>query len=210
MASQVRAGKVHSIGWSNLTGWQLATILSESRHNGLIPPCVVQPQYNLLDRGIELEVLPCCLDNDVSIIPWSPLGGGWLTGKYSRHDRPSGASRLGEDPDRGVEAYDTRNNDTTWRILDVVQQVASDHDRPMSHAAIAWLLSRPAVSSVLLGARTVDQLRDNLAAATLDLTDDDLARLTTASAPGVPPYPYGMVEEFCEIPHWKLLGTAKG
>ena len=144
LASVVRAGKIHSIGWSNVTGWQLAQILTEARQGGLIARCVVQPQYNLLDRGIELEVLPCCLDHDVSIAPWSPLGGGWLTGKYLRADQPTGATRLGEDPDRGVEAYDTRNNAATWRILDVVERVAERHDRPMAHVAIAWLFTRPA------------------------------------------------------------------
>ena len=93
LAGFVRSGKVHSIGWSNVTGWQLAQIMTEARLSGLVAPCVVQPQYNLLDRGIELEVLPCCLDNDISITPWSPLGGGWLTGKYSRDQRPTGTSR---------------------------------------------------------------------------------------------------------------------
>jgi aryl-alcohol dehydrogenase-like predicted oxidoreductase len=81
LAGLVRSGKIHSIGWSNVTGWQLAQIMTEARLNGLVAPCVVQPQYNLLDRSIELEVLPCRLDNDISITPWSPLGGGWLTGK---------------------------------------------------------------------------------------------------------------------------------
>ncbi len=209
LAGLVRAGKIHSIGWSNVTGWQLAQIITEARLGGLVSPCVVQPQYNLLDRGIELEVLPCCLDNDISTTPWSPLGGGWLTGKYSRHERPTGASRLGDDPDRGVEAYDTRNNDRTWYILDIVDAVAERHERPMGQIAIAWLLRRPTVASVLLGARTVDQLRDNLAAATIDLTDSDIDDLTNASAPGLPPYPYAMVEEFCDVPHWKELGTQR-
>jgi aryl-alcohol dehydrogenase-like predicted oxidoreductase len=207
LAGLVRSGKIHSIGWSNVTGWQLAQILTEARLNGLVTPCVVQPQYNLLDRGIELEVLPCCLDNDISITPWSPLGGGWLTGKYSRASRPTGESRLGDDPDRGVEAYDTRNSDRTWNILDTVRDVAQRHERPMGQVAIAWLLTRPAVASVLLGARTVDQLRDNLDATTIELTDRDLGDLTFVSAPGLPPYPYKMIEEFCEVPHWKQLRT---
>ena len=207
LAGLVRAGKIHSIGWSNVTGWQLAQIITEARLSGLVAPCVVQPQYNLLDRGIELEVLPCCLDNEISITPWSPLGGGWLTGKYSRDQRPTGPSRLGDDPNRGVEAYDTRNNDRTWNILDPVHAVAERHERPMGQIAIAWLLTRPAVASVLLGARTVDQLRDNLAAATIDLTDQDIDDLTNSSAPGLPPYPYKMIEEFCDVPHWQQLGT---
>ncbi len=208
LAGLVRAGKIHSIGWSNVTGWQLAQILTESRHGGLIAPCVVQPQYNLLDRGIEVEVLPCCLDQDVAVTPWSPLGGGWLTGKYSRDDQPTGVSRLGEDPSRGVEAYDERNNERTWRILDVVREIASRHQRPMAHVAIAWLLARPAVASVLLGARTTEQLDGNLGAASYTLTDGEMAELTAVSAPGLPPYPYAMIEEFCDVPHWRRLGTA--
>lgn len=209
LASLIRAGKIHSIGWSNVTGWQLAEILTEARHGGLISPCVVQPQYNLLDRWIELEVLPCCLDHDISITPWSPLGGGWLTGKYSREERPTGASRLGDDPNRGVEAYDERNTERTWTILDAVHDVAERRDRPMGQIAIAWLLTRPSVAAVLLGARTTAQLHDNLAAATVDLTSQDLSELTTASAPGLPPYPYEMIEEFSGIPHWKELGTER-
>ena len=207
LAGLVRAGKIHSIGWSNVTGWQLSRIMSEARRNGLVAPCVVQPQYNLLDRGIELEVLPCCLEEDISITPWSPLGGGWLTGKYSRDERPTGDSRLGDDPDRGVEAYDTRNTDRTWNILDTVRGVAERHDRPMGQIAIAWLLTRPGVASVLLGARTVEQLDDNLAAVTIELTDEDVSELTDASSPGLPPYPYGMIQDFCDVDHWRRLGT---
>ncbi len=208
LAGLVRAGKIHSLGWSNVTGSHLAQILTEARLGGHSVPCVVQPQYNLLDRGIELEVLPCCLDHEVSITPWSPLAGGWLTGKYSRTERPTGASRLGDDPNRGVEAYDGRNTDRTWAILDVVGDIAERHGRPMGHVAIAWIRQRPMVASVLLGARTVTQLSDNLAAATLELGADEVAELTSVSAPGLPPYPYGMIEDFCAVPHWRRLGTA--
>lgn len=208
LAGLVRAGKLHSIGWSNVTGWQLAEILTEARHGGLIAPSVVQPQYNLLDRGIEVEVLPCCIDHGTAVVPWSPLGGGWLTGKYAPDRRPTGASRLGEDPDRGVEAYDIRNTERTWRIVDSVRAIAQRHGRPMGQVAIAWLLTRPTVASVLLGARTVGQLRENLDAANLDLAATDVDELTSVSAPGLPPYPYAMIEEFCDVRHWTTLGTA--
>lgn len=208
LSGMVRAGKIQHIGWSNVTGWQLQQILTTAHLGGFVAPIAMQPQYNLLDRGVELEVLPCCLDNGVALTPWSPLGGGWLTGKYTRRERPTGPTRLGEDPDRGVEAYDARDNDRTWRILDVVSSIAERHQRPMSHVALAWLLGRPSVASVLLGARTVAQLVETLAATDLELTDDEQRALTDASAPGLPPYPYGMVEEWCAVEHWKALGTA--
>ena len=207
LADLVRAGKLHHLGWSNVTGWQLQSIVSTARANGWPQPVALQPQYNLLDRGIELEVLPCALENGIGLTPWSPLGGGWLTGKYGRDARPSGATRLGEDPDRGVEAYDGRNTDRTHAVLDVQREVAERYGRPPSHAALAWLSSRPGVSSVLLGARTVEQLADNLAASDLVLDAGDLDALTAISSPGLPAYPYGMLREFSGLDVWDRLGT---
>ncbi len=205
----VRAGKIHHVGWSNVTGWQLATIMTTARLGGHVVPCALQPQYNLLDRGIETELLPCALDEHLGVTPWSPLGGGWLTGKYQPDQRPTGATRLGEDPNRGVEAYDTRNTDHTWRVLEVVDQVARRHDATMAQVAIAWLLERPGVTSVLLGARTLDQLTGTLGATGVELTPDDINELSAVSAPGLAPYPYGMLEDFCDLEHWKHLGTSR-
>ena len=210
LSSLVRAGKIHDIAWSNVTGWQLQQIVTTAELGGYVSPVALQPQYNLLDRGIELEVLPCCLGAGLAITPWSPLGGGWLTGKYRRTARPTGATRLGDDPTRGVEAYDTRNTERTWRILDEVIAVAGEVERPPSHVALAWLLTRPGVASVLLGARTLDQLEDNLAAADLVLDDDQVRRLTAVSSIDLPPYPYGMIEDFCDVDVWRVLGTAAG
>ena len=207
LTALVRAGKIHHVGWSNVTGWQLATIMTTARLGGYVEPCVLQPQYNLLDRSIEVEVLPCCLDEGLATAPWSPLGGGWLTGKYRPDERPTGATRLGEDPSRGIEAYDKRNTDRTWRILGVVEDVAEQHDRPMAQVAIAWLLTRPTVATVLLGARTTTQLDQVLPAADLELTEDEVARLDEATAPTLPEYPYGMVEDFAGMPHWRELGA---
>lgn len=203
----VAAGKVHHTGWSNLAGWQLQRIVSTAQALRLPVPVALQPQYSLLDRGIELEVLPCAIENGIGLTPWSPLGGGWLTGKYSADARPSGATRLGEDPDRGVEAYDLRNTPRTHAVLEALQTVAARHDRPMSHVAIAWLLARPGVTSVLLGARTAEQLEGNLAAADLQLGADELATLTKASAPGLPPYPYQFLQDWSEMDTWWRLGT---
>lgn len=203
----VRAGKVHHVGWSNVTGWQLERIVRVARANGLPVPCALQPQYNLLDRGIEWEVVPCALENGVGLTPWSPLGGGWLTGKYGADARPTGATRLGDDPARGVEAYDRRNTPRTHAILDAVRGVAGRHDRPMAHVALAWLAGRPGVASVLLGARTVEQLEANMDAIDLALPPDDVDALTRASAPGLPDYPYGFVAEWAGVDHWERMGT---
>ncbi|MDH3298944.1 MAG: aldo/keto reductase [Acidimicrobiia bacterium] len=204
----VEAGKIGRVGWSNLTGYQFGTIVTTARLGDLAGPEVIQLQYNLLDRTIEHELLPFCLDTGITSQAWSPLGGGWLTGKYRRNKRPEGATRLGEDPNRGVEAYDKRNTDRTWAIVDAVTAIASDHGCSPGQVAITWLLTRPTVSSVLLGARTLEQLDDNLGAADVTLSADDIARLTTVSAPGLPDYPYAMLEEFAGMEHWHILGSA--
>ena len=123
----------------------------------------LQPQYNLLARDIEFELVPVCENEGIGILPWSPLGGGWLTGKYQRDSTPTGATRLGENPQRGVEAYAGRNaEERTWRVLDAVRQVAEERGVSMSAVSLAWLAARPAVTSVILGARTTEQLDDNL------------------------------------------------
>lgn len=201
----VSAGKIHNVAWSNVSGWQLQKILCTAQAERLPMPVALQPQYNLLERGIETEVLPCCLENNIALTPWSPLGGGWLTGKYTASARPSGATRLGEDPNRGVEAYDVRNNDRTYRILEVVESIAGRHNCPTSHVALAWLLSRPGVASVLLGARTAEQLKGNLAACDLKLDQEELSALTQVSANGAPSYPYDFLEGWSDMDVWKRL-----
>lgn len=208
LSSLISAGKIHDIGWSNVTGWQLQRIVSTAELGGYRSPVAVQPQYNLLDRGIELEVLPASLESGIDIVPWSPLGGGWLAGKYQRDRRPSGHTRLGENPARGVEAYNLRNTGRTWRIIDTLSSIAERYERPCAHVALAWLSSRPGVASILIGARTVGQLLENLGAADLDLEKDSLDELTAVSASGLPPYPYGMVQDFCEVDVWRRLGLA--
>ncbi len=123
------------------------------------PIVTLQPQYNLLVRDIELEIVDVCRNEGIGILPWSPLAGGWLTGKYARDEAPSGATRLGEDPDRGMEAYGPRNaQERTWRVIDAVATIADGRGVSMSQVALAWLADRPAVTSVILGARTIAQL----------------------------------------------------
>lgn len=187
----VRAGLIHYYGFSNFTGWQLTKAVHRARALGLAAPVTLQPQYNLLVREIEWEVVPASLDAGLGLLPWSPLGGGWLSGKYRRDQRPTGATRLGEDPNRGVEAYDRRNVDRTWNVIDAVQKIADDRGVSMAQVSLAWVTDQPAVTSTILGARTLEQLEDNLAAADLHLEPAELAALDTASHTVVGDYPYG-------------------
>lgn len=188
----VTAGKVRYAGLSNFTGWQLQRTVDLAEFRGWPVPVTLQPQYNLLAREIEWELIPACEYNGLGLLPWSPLGGGWLTGKYRRDEPPTGATRLGEDPERGVEAYGPRSrSQRTWDVLDVVRAIAEDRGVSMAQIALAWVAGRPTVTSVILGARTLEQLEDNLGAVDLYLTDDENARLDAASDPGAADYPYG-------------------
>jgi aryl-alcohol dehydrogenase-like predicted oxidoreductase len=187
----VRAGKIRYVGVSNFTGWQLQKAALLTRSLSLAPIVTLQPQYNLLARDIEWELIPVCENENIGVLPWSPLAGGWLTGKYRPDEAPTGSTRLGENPQRGVEAYDRRNTERTWRVLDALRSVAQSRGVSMGVVALAWLVDRPAVTSVILGARTLNQLDDNLRAADVHLTVEEIRILDEASAPLVSDYPYG-------------------
>jgi aryl-alcohol dehydrogenase-like predicted oxidoreductase len=191
MDSFVRAGKIRYYGFSNFLGWQLTKAVHLARELGLVQPVTLQPQYSLLVREIEWEIVPAAQDAGLGLLPWSPLGGGWLSGKYRRGQRPSGATRLGEDPERGMEAWDRRGTDRTWNVIDAVQTVAEARGATMAEVALAWVTDRPAVTSTILGARTLDQLEVNLTAAGLHLTPEETAALDKASDPQPADYPYG-------------------
>jgi len=187
----VRAGKIRYYGLSNFTGWQLTKAVHLARALNASGPVTLQPQYSLLAREIEWEIVPAAIDAGLGLLPWSPLGGGWLSGKYRRDERPAGATRLGEDPDRGMEAYDRRGTDRTWHVIDAVQKVAEERGVSMAEVALAWVTDRPAVSATILGARTMSQLETNLRAARLHLSAAETAALDAASDPHPTDYPYG-------------------
>ena len=188
----VRDGKIGYPGLSNFTGWQVQKAVDLAERHGWAVPVTLQPSYSLLVREIEHEIVPACEHNGLGLLPWSPLAGGWLSGKYTRDARPSGATRLGEDPERGIEAYDrVGGRAQTWDVLAAVQDVAEARGVSMAQVALAWVHGRPAVSSVILGARTTEQLRDNLAAADLTLDPTENARLDQVSQPAAADYPYG-------------------
>lgn len=195
----VRAGKVREVGVSNLNGWQLQRAIMVARHEGLAPVVSLQPQYNLLAREIEWELVDLCELEGLGLLPWSPLGGGWLTGKYRREvvaasgGVPTGATRLGEDPDRGVEAWSKRDDDRVHAIVDEVIAVADGRGVTAAQVALAWVNARRTVASTILGVRTVAQLEEALGAVGLELTDEETRRLDEVSAPAVPDYPYGVI-----------------
>jgi aryl-alcohol dehydrogenase-like predicted oxidoreductase len=188
----VHAGKIGYYGFSNYLGWQVTKAAGIARAQGFAKPVTLQPQYNLLVRDIELEVVPACLDAGMGLLPWSPLAGGWLTGKYKRDQFPTGATRLGEDPKRGGEAFEGRNaQERTWRVIEAIEAVAKGRGATMAEVALAWLVARPAVTSVILGARTTEQLAQNLKADGLRLSAEETAALDAAGAPQIGDYPYG-------------------
>jgi len=174
----VRAGKVLYIGCSNYIGARLTDSLWISRTQNLERFAAAQMQYSLVERGIEREVLPVCRKENVGILPWSPLAGGFLSGKYKKDAAPPAGTRLEKYKQR-LAAYDTPRH---WRILDAVETIARELSTTPTAVALAWLMQRPAVTSVIFGARTTAQLDDNLRAASLALPAELVKRLDEASA----------------------------
>jgi aryl-alcohol dehydrogenase-like predicted oxidoreductase len=188
----VRAGKVNYVGLSNFTGWQVQKAVDVAACRGLSAPVSMQPQYSLLSRAVEWEIVPACQAAGLGLLAWSPLASGWLTGKYRRGEPPAAGTRVLENADEGMRIWNQRGQDErTWQVVDAVRTVADGRGVPMAQVAIAWLSARPAVSSVILGARTLDQLAGNLAAADLTLSDEETLLLDEASQPVTPDYPYG-------------------
>jgi aryl-alcohol dehydrogenase-like predicted oxidoreductase len=178
LGNLVRAGKIRYYAFSDMPAWfamKAATIAGERRIPG---PIAMQLEYSLVARDIEGEHLPAAQEAGMGIMPWSPLAGGFLTAKYKRGDtgdsgRLSGANPFG----------DSKFVDRNWDILDALNAVAAELDRPAAQVALAWVMARPGISSTLIGARTVSQLESNVAAASIVMSGDQMARLNDASAP---------------------------
>jgi aryl-alcohol dehydrogenase-like predicted oxidoreductase len=184
----VRAGTVHYVGISNFSAWQAMKAIGVADASGLARPVAGQYQYSLLVRDIEWEFTGLFTHEGVGIVPWGPLAGGFLTGKYRRGERPT-EGRIATQADQDEEAWHRRATERNWAVVDEVVAVAAEVGATPSAVALAWLLSRPAVSSVVIGARTIEQLDDDLAAAGLSLDEPHLERLDRVSAPEAP-YPY--------------------
>src|SRR6202012_326550 len=186
-------GKINYVGLSNFTAWQIQKYVDLAEAGGLSSgPGAGQRQYTLLARPFEWETVPPCQAAGLGLLPWSPLASGWLTGKYRRGAAPADGTRLEEQPDEGMKKWNERGHlEQNWRVLDVVRKVAAGCGSSLGQVAIAWLLARPAVTSVILGARTLAQLNATWAGAALTLDEKEPRLLDEASEPDTPDYPYG-------------------
>ncbi len=194
----VRAGKVRYIGCSNYTAWQLMKALWISDKHEFERFVTLQPQYSLVERNIERELLPACVSEGVGVLPWGPLGGGFLSGKYRRDEKPPEDSRIAGASDDLEEAWQRRSTERNWRTIDVVQSISEETGKSFPQIALNWLLRQPGVVSPILGARRAEQLEDNLGASGWKLDAGQVARLSEASATESP-YPQRMIEQFQRI-----------
>jgi aryl-alcohol dehydrogenase-like predicted oxidoreductase len=187
----VQQGKVRYLGVSNFSGWQLQKAVDLSRQMGWEAFSCLQPLYNLLDRSMEWELVPVCQNEGLGIIPWSPLRGGWLSGKYRRGmSGPPEGTRVEIAEQQGwTESWSGYNNERTWRVIDVLLAVAEEIGRTPAQVALNWLLQRPGVTAPIIGVRTPAHLEDNLGAAGWALSAAHMARLTEVSDQPLP-YPY--------------------
>jgi len=188
----VKAGKIHYIGLSNFTGWQLQLIVSTAKALGLQVPVTLQPQNSLLSREIEWEIVPAAIYNGLGLLPWSPLAGGFLTGKYQRGGKAASGTRAGsEKPLYQGTSEEYADSDRNWATIDAVVRIAKGIGATPAEVALSWIADRPGVVAPIVGARTVEHLRNNLGAADLTLSRDATSALEKVSAPQPAGYPYG-------------------
>jgi len=173
----VRAGKVRYIGCSNFAAWQLCEALWTSKINNLHSFVTVQPMYNLLARQIERELVPCCQAYDIGVIPYSPLANGFLTGKYRKGEEPPSDGRLSA-PNPYFRRIFT---DANWDKLAKLEAFAAERGHTVGELAIAWLLARPWISTVIAGARKIEQVSANVTAGEWKLTTEEVAEVDSIS-----------------------------
>jgi aryl-alcohol dehydrogenase-like predicted oxidoreductase len=182
----VRSGKVRYIGVSNWQAWKIAKALTTSKYLNLARFDTLQAYYSIAGRDLEREIIPLLEAEKTGLLVWSPLAGGLLSGKYTRENQKP------EDSRRSTFDFPLVDKERTWRILDVIAPIAIAHNCSAARISLAWLLAKPAVTSIIIGAKRMDQLTDNLAAVDLTLTPDELKQLDEVST--LPP----------EYPGWML------
>ncbi|KRD52854.1 aldo/keto reductase [Ensifer sp. ENS10] len=195
----VRSGKVRYIGFSNWSAWKVAAALEIQKANGLAPFTHGQMHYSLLGRDVERDVIPMMQRYGLGLTVWSPLASGFLSGKYTREN-------LG-DPDNRYSGFDILpfDKEQGFKLVECMRGIADQHGASVAQVAIAWLLSKKAVTSVLLGASKPHQLKDNLGAADLVLTEAEIATLDAETVP-VPVYPNWFIDNLVDQPVVQALG----
>jgi aryl-alcohol dehydrogenase-like predicted oxidoreductase len=196
----VRAGKVRYLGYSNWSAWKAAAALEIQKANGLAPFTHGQMHYSLLGRDVERDVIPMMRRYGLGLTVWSPLASGFLSGKYTRETL--------SDPDNRISGFDLFpfDKDKGFKLVERLRAIAGKHDASVAQVAIAWLLAKNAVTSVLVGASKPHQLDDNLAAVDLMLAEADIAELDAAT-PLAPVYPNWFIENLADRPTAQALGA---
>ncbi|WP_137157433.1 aldo/keto reductase [Rhizobium sp. FKL33] len=197
LTDAVRSGKILHYGFSNTPSWYVAKIATLVAAHGLPVPIGLQYAYSLIDRGVELDILPAAAEFGMGLVPWSPLAAGLLTGKYGR-DMLARSRAPGSVPDKGSADEDSESDgrlngdnpfggmlftERNFEIVDVVRQVATELEQPMAAVALAWTLQRSGIGSILVGASRAEQLLQNVASMTVKLTAEQISRLDQISAP---------------------------
>jgi aryl-alcohol dehydrogenase-like predicted oxidoreductase len=195
----VRAGKVRALGASNYPAWLLAWAVALQDRNGWSPFVSLQPQYSLVERSAELDLLPFCRAAGISLIPWGPLGAGFLSGRYRRGEDPPEGSRIADAGDDIEEALHRRAIERNFQVVDAAEAIARERGVTVPQVALAWLLGVDGVAAPIVGPRTFEQLEGVLGADEIVLTPEERASL---EAPAPPPevYPHRMLSEQSGMP----------
>jgi len=177
----IHAGKVLYAGTSTFAAWQVVDSLWASKELGLNRVVTEQPPYHLLDRRIERELVPVAQTYGLALIPWSPLAGGFLTGKYRREEVSPEGSRYGLEPRRMGRNHFTEK---TFAVVEAIEAIATEKGCTPGQIALAWCKVQPGITSPIIGPRTMEQLEDNLSAASVEITEEDRERLDEVAPPG--------------------------
>jgi len=194
MEDLIRRGKILHFGLSNFTPSTIAKMATIASFRGFHRPSALQLEYSLLVRSPEWELLPVCAEEEMGTLAWSPLAGGWLSGKYRKDARPPENSRAGRN-DRWDDQAEQRGGERTWAILAIIEKIAASRGVPPSQVALNWLRRKPSLSSILIGARNMDQLVQNLDCVTWELSPEEETELDAVSDIGMP-YPYAFIQRY--------------
>jgi len=194
MDDLVQAGKIRYMGASNYTASQLEKALMLSKIHGWKSFSCLQAEYSLIVRSTEWELLPLCREEGLGFLAWSPIAGGWLTGKYLRNQSPPPNSRVGR-KDRWDDQSEQRESELTWQVIDNLIEIGKDRGKTPAQVALNWILQQPGVTAPILGTRTLEQLKENFGCTGWQLSEEEMNKLKKAS--DIPlPYPYRFIERY--------------